>query len=331
MEQNKIWNTITRKIANEDIEGQEDSLKSWLEEDERNTGMYNRLKEIWDYKPNPLYDSSKVYKKYRSRIDNYQKVQKRKVVYYISRIAAVLIFAISIIYSLTGYLNSIKEIEITYNEIAVPKGSRTSVILPDSSKVWISNNSALKYPGQFVSGSRELFLSGEAYFEVKHDPESPFIVNIGNERIKVLGTKFAVTAYPGDNQISTDLLEGSILFDIKKGNEYKSVEVRSGFGLVYNKTVGNIVEHKIVDGFYNYWKNGIYDFKNESFESLSRKIERIYNVEIVFVDEYLKSKTYSGSFSVNDNIFTFMEAIKKTSVNSIEYTYRDDKIYVKLK
>ena len=331
MEQNNIWNTITRKIANENIKGKEDSLKSWLEEDERNTEVYNRLKKIWDYDPNPLYGSSKVYRKYKSRINNYQKAQKRRVVYYISRIAAVLILTISIIYSLTGYLNSIKEIEISYHEIAVPKGSRTSVILPDSSKVWISNNSTLKYPGQFVSGSRELFLSGDAYFEVEYDPESPFIVNIGNDRIKVLGTKFAVTAYPEDNQISTDLLEGSILFDIKKANEYKSVKVRPGFGLVYNKTAGNIIEHKILDGFYNYWKNGIYDFKNESFESLSRKIERIYNIEIVFIDEYLKSKTYSGSFSVNDNIFTFMEAIKKTSVNPIEYTYRDDKIYVKLK
>ncbi len=331
MEQNNIWNTITRKIANEDLKGEEDSLKSWLEEDERNTGTYNRLKEIWNYNPNPLYDSSKVYKKYKSRIDNYQRVHKRRVFYNIFRIAAVLIFAVSLIYSLNSYFAPTKDRKITYNEIFVPKGSRTSITLPDNSKVWISNNSSLKYPTQFVPGSRELFLSGEAYFEVEHNPENPFIVNIGKDRIKVLGTKFAVTAYPGDNQISTDLLEGSILFDIKKGNEYKSVEVRSGFGLVYNKTVGNIVEHKIVDGFYNYWKNGIYDFKNESFESLSRKIERIYNVEIVFVDEYLKSKTYSGSFSVNDNIFTFMEAIKKTSVNSIEYTYRDDKIYVKLK
>jgi hypothetical protein len=75
----------------------------------------------------------------------------------------------------------------------------------------------------------------------------------------------------------------------------------------------------------------MYAFKDESLESLSVKIKRIFNVEIVFEDDFLKNKTYTGTISINDNIFIFMEAIRRTSVEPIEYKFNKNIIYVKLK
>ena len=159
-------------------------------------------------------------------------------------------------------------------------------------------------------------------------------MNIGSNRIKVFGTKFSVSAYPEDSIISADLLTGKIQLDIKTGKgvgSYKSFFVKPAHSLVYNKPSGDITTSVIPDGVLNYWKDGLYKFQNESLESLAKKIYRYYNVEIVFKDDYIKTKCFSGSISMHDNIFTFMEAINRTSLEPIDYKYENNKIYIKLK
>ena len=87
-------------------------------------------------------------------------------------------------------------------------------------------------------------------------------------------------------------------------------------------------EATIPDGFYDYWQNGIYRFKDERFDSLAKKIARIYNVEIVFGDEELKSRIFTGTLSVDDNIYTLMEAFKIASGKPFEYSFDRGKIYI---
>lgn len=334
MKNNDIWSSISRKIANEGSEQDDRYVNEWLNSDPLNANVYKRLVEIWNYRPHQTHDSSRIYARYQNRRRGYKlKNNTTRVVFYTSRIAAIFLLIASLTILVDNYLNHRKESTNSMSQVvSVPRGSRTSIILSDSSKVWISNNTTLKYPSQFAADTREVYLSGGAYFEVSPNKKRPFIVNMGKNRIKVLGTKFSVLAYPDDNHISADLLKGKILFDIKSGKEntYKSVELKPGFGLVFDKTENKITEHKIEDKFYEYWQKGVYSFRNETFGDLSKKIFQIYNVKIVFLDEYLKSKTYSGSLSVNDNILTFMESIKRTSIDPIKYTYQDDMIFVKL-
>jgi ferric-dicitrate binding protein FerR (iron transport regulator) len=206
------------------------------------------------------------------------------------------------------------------------------MILPDGSKVWLSNNSKIKYPTEFKGKTRELALTGEAYFEVSHNKEKPFIVNIGKNRIKVLGTKFSVSSYPEDNLVRADLISGKIQFDIYAGKDaFKSFLVKPMQGLVFDKTSRKLSESKIPDGFYDYWHKGIYQFQNETLKRLAVKIDRIYNTEIIFEDARLQNKRFSGIISIDDNIFTFIEAIKSTSIDPIEYRYEKNKLYIKIK
>lgn len=334
MEDNHIWNRISRKISKESTQEDEVLFNGWVNSDKRHFRVYKMLTEIWNYHPVQTHDSSAIYKQYKQRLENYNHFNstKRGISYWY-RIAAVLVLVVGLSFFFGYYFNNKQKISLVYQEVSVPKGSRTAILLPDSSKVWISNNSIIKFPSQFSRDSRELFLSGEAYFEVTHDKEKPFIVNIGENRIKVLGTKFSVNAYPEDDQVIASLIEGEILFQVRndESDEYKSVELRAGHGIVYDKKEQKLSDHLIEHDFHSYWDRGVYTFKNESFESLSKKIFRIYNVKIIFLDEYLKSKTYSGSFSMDDNIFTFMEFIKSTSVEPIAYSYRDNEISVRLK
>ncbi|HSO89177.1 MAG TPA: FecR family protein, partial [Draconibacterium sp.] len=216
-------------------------------------------------------------------------------------------------------------------EIIVPRGNRMKVILPDSSIVWLNNETKFKYTSDFAS-NRVVELSGEAYFNVHHDSKHPFVVKIGNQQIKVLGTRFSVNAYPEDKLIETSLISGSVEFDTNKAiNGKSSFLLEPGYSLFYDKQNNSITEQKIQSSYYEYWENGMYAFKDESLESLSVKIKRIFNVEIVFEDDFLKNKTYTGTININDNIFIFMEAIRRTSVQPIEYKFNKNIIYVKLK
>jgi hypothetical protein len=107
--------------------------------------------------------------------------------------------------------------------------------------------------------------------------------------------------------------------------------LKPGYRLTYNKENSKITTQRIQSSYYQYWEKGVYAFKDESFESLAVKIKRIFNVEVVFENEFLKKKTYTGTININDNIFLFMEAIRRTSVEPIEYKFNKNIIYVKLK
>lgn len=335
MERNPIWNKITRQLNGESNRKEELDVEKWVKQDKLNRETLNRLIEIWEYNPVRLHNSPKIYQAFRNRLNFYNQRKKgNQFLSFALRYAAVLLLLISSALLINQFFPFLPGKPVTWHEIAVPKGNRTCIMLPDSSKVWISNNSKIRYPDRFANGKRELELTGEAYFEVNHDTGKPFEVIIESNRIKVLGTKFSVTAYPEESTIRADLLTGKIQLDMNTGNgndNYQSYIVKPLNSLVYDKISGTATTSKIQEGFFDYWKNGIYVFKNESLESLAKKIERIYNIQIVFGDDFIKTKSFSGNISIDDNIFTFMEAIKRTSLEPIEYRYEDKKIVINLK
>lgn len=224
--------------------------------------------------------------------------------------------------------------EIAMNEVFVPNGNRSSIILPDSTKVWISNGTKIIYPEKFIGKNRIVELEGEGFFNVTHDKDHPFILKIGENRIKVLGTKFAVVAYPGDKLIKAELVSGQILFDVKDSGQvdkYHSYILTPSQNLIFDKSSGKVTKSKMSDNFYDYWLNGVYQFRDESFEELAKKIERIYNVSVTFEDEELKKRLFSGSLSVNDNIFTLMKVFEHAAKEPFIYKYEGTRIYIKKK
>lgn len=335
MDKVKIWGKLSRYLAGESDSKLEEEINDWTKSKKRNQNVFNILVEVWSHNPIQTHDSSSIFRKFRNRVNHYERVSRpRRFIYYGLRISAIIIVLFSISVLVQKYIISAGEPQISYNEIFVPKGNRTSIVLPDSTRVWVSNGTNLRYPCQFSETTRELYLSGEAYFEVTHNEKKPFIVNIGENRIKVLGTKFSVLAYPDDNIVKADLISGKIQFDIhSKGtvDHFKSFIVKPGRSFAYNKSSNSTTESKIQNDFYDYWLKGVYNFKNESLESLAKKVDRIFNIQMVFENEYLKGKRYNGSLSVDDNIFKFIEAIKQTSVDPIEYKLEKNKLYIKLK
>jgi len=336
MSSEKIWENIANKLTGENTNTDEEIINHWIEGDKANGNIFDSIIQIWEHKSHQHYNTKNIYQKYINRKNQFEQTQgKNRFVFYVLRISAVLFFLVSTAFLGTFLFDKFFDNEVVTQKISVPKGNRSELILPDGSKVWLSNNSTLTYPNEFKGKLRELSLDGEAYFEVEHNQNKPFIVNIGKNRIKVVGTKFSVTAYSADNKVRADLISGNIQLDInigKNGNEkYKSFSLKPSHSLVWNKATGKLLETKIPDGFYDYWHKGMYKFANETLEDLAVKIDRIYNTQLIFEDDILKSKRFSGVMSIDDNIFTLIEAIKSTSLDPIEYKYENNKLYIKLK
>lgn len=326
MNQEKLIETISTGRSLKDSE----ELLNWVSESRENEKNYIRNKNLWAIlQKGTEMDAGLI-------DDGYQQVKQRLNKSNINffknnflKYAAVIAVAL-----IAGYfINTISfESEIATNEIVVPKGNRMSVMLPDGTKVWLSNGTKLVYPEKFKSKTREVQLEGEGFFEVTHDKKHPFVVNVGEHRIKVLGTKFAVVAYPEDNTVSAELVSGRIQFEVCNSEDSFSLhEVKPQHSLVLDKTSGQLYETKLPDGFYNYWQNGTYGFRDETFESLALKIERIYSVDIIFESESLRESLFTGTFNVDDNIYTLMEIFKKASGKPFEYYQEKGKIFVRYK
>lgn len=332
MEKEDIWAHITKKISGEGNEEDTSQVEKWLGEKPVNRQVFTRLVDLWNSEGHSVSDHQSLLESLVRRIRVHEnRSSKSFYTSAFSRAAAILVLVLASSFLVYKFLNPKPDVtSVMYQEIQVPRGNRMRLVLPDSTVIWLNNETRLKYASNYSSGNREVELSGEAFFDVHHDREHPFVVKVGKERIKVLGTKFSVNAYPEDQVIETSLIEGSVAFETsRKGSSDFLLE--PGNSMFYDKENNSISTQKIQSSYYQYWENGVYAFKDEKFESLAVKIKRIFNVEVVFEDKYLKNKTYTGTISINDNIFLFMEAIRRTSVEPIEYKFNKNIIYVKLK
>jgi ferric-dicitrate binding protein FerR (iron transport regulator) len=334
MDQEKIWTHISRKISGEATEEDGQQVNKWLAEKPSNRKVYHRLVELWRYNQASVADTSSLFESLWRRIIVYERkplpiLARIHPVFKVAAILAIILLSDFLVYR---YTHKSEPAALTWQEIVVPRGNRMKITLPDNSTVWLNNETRLRYASDFSNGNRTVELTGEAYFDVHHDADHPFTVKVGEQRIKVLGTKFSVNAYPEDQLIETSLISGSVEFDSNKEiNGHSKFLIEPGISLFYDKKNNTVSTEKIQSSYYQYWENGVYAFKEETFGSLAVKIKRIFNVEIIFKDEYLKKKTYTGTISINDNVFLFMEAIRRTSVEPIEYEYNKNIIHVKLK
>ncbi|MGI8637909.1 MAG: FecR family protein, partial [Segetibacter sp.] len=168
--------------------------------------------------------------------------------------------------------------EIVYNTVSTPHGGQYQVELPDGSKVWLNSTSTLYFPTDFAGKERRVELTGEAYFEIAPNKAMPFVVQVSNAEVRVLGTHFNVMAYKDEAALTTTLLKGSVKFI----NNHVTNILRPGQqsqllkdGQV--KVVSGVDLDKVVS-----WKNGIFDFNGVDIGSIGRQLSRWYDVEFVY-------------------------------------------------
>ena len=212
--------------------------------------------------------------------------------------------------------NSNKETS-AMNQIIIPYGKRSDIMLADGTHIWLNSGSQLSYPAKFKPDSREVYLSGEAFFDVKPNPNSPFFVITRDIRIKVLGTSFNVSSYTDDNTIQTVLLKGKV--SVGKNKLFaKAIDLIPGERMIYDKNEGILSKEKVDVEFYSSWVNGYLIFYNEQITEVYKKLERYYNHSIV-AEKGLEKITFSGKLDLKDNIKDVLDNISfASSVNILE-------------
>lgn len=206
--------------------------------------------------------------------------------------------------------------------VYVPVGSRTKLLLPDGTTVWLNSNTRLQYPVTFEKGKREIMLDGEAYLQVAKG-ETPFIVKTDKYDVQVLGTTFSVTAYAADSDFQTSLYEGRI----KVYNDETSPLYLSPGETAYSK--GNTLYLKnSADAEECRWTDGLICITDEEFPEIMKKFERVYNLRIEINDTLISRLRYNGKFRILDGV----EHALKVLQNDYPFVYRrsadGDKIYI---
>ena len=211
------------------------------------------------------------------------------------RVAAILI--IPLLLSFLGYFHFQSKPSaspVSFAEIQCPMGVRTKFQLPDGSTGYLNSGSRLKYPVQFI-GERKVELTGEAFFDVTHNPEMPFHVNTKNLDIKVLGTTFNVIANEDEQTEEIVLQTGKVDVSSKSGKQLTVMAPNQQLTLNIEKQT--ITKAEVEASQYSTWKEGKLVFRNENMQQVARRLSRWYNAEVIIDDRMLDTYTFHATFA----------------------------------
>ena len=203
------------------------------------------------------------------------------------------------------------QISSAMNQIIIPYGKRSDIVLADGTHIWLNSGSQLSYPVKFKADSREVYLSGEAFFKVKANPDKPFYVVTRDVKIKVFGTSFNVSSYDEDKTIETVLVEGRISAG-KNKMFAKMINIRPGERVTYDKKDESLSTDHVDARMFSSWINGYLIFENVPLKEIFKKLERLYNKKIV-VETNLDEITFSGKLDLKDEIDDVIDNISFTS------------------
>jgi hypothetical protein len=203
------------------------------------------------------------------------------------------------------------------SQLTIPFGKTSVVLLADGSKVYLNAGSRLVYPETFTNDKREVFLSGEAFFEVQKDSKHPFIVATTDINIEVKGTKFNLSAYASDTSYETVLTEGKVRIRQNRQGIFDDITDLEPNQIASFDRADRSIEVKKVDvENYVLWKDGMFKFESSDFSQVAIKLERFYNVRFIFADPALRDLKISGKLDLKRTegsvieILAIMAAVK---------------------
>ena len=180
--------------------------------------------------------------------------------------------------------------EEIFNTLVIPVGGLYELELSDGTRVWLNSVSQLRYPVQFTGKERKVYLSGEAYFDVKTDSLRPFVVESEGMDVRVYGTEFNVTAYQ-DEKLRTTLVQGKV--GIKVDGE-KELLLRPGQMAEYDAQTKHLEVQEVNTYLYTAWIEGTFAFKDETIEEIMGRLSRWYDLNVFYANEEVKKQLYDG-------------------------------------
>lgn len=329
--QDNTYNLIVKTVSGNATPEEISLLEEWANTSTDNRSIIDEFQKVWDHSENIIT---------HSEIQRDKLILKESYLSYMSgRISSLLRY--SVLYKLVAVLALPVALIIAWLlfrtpatnmpagqtcEIASPKGHVSKCILPDGSKVWINTGSKLIYNTTlFNSGTREVHLEGEAYFEVTGDKERPFRVITENVDVEVTGTSFNLSSYTGSDVFEAVLAEGSVSLELKSA--FRKLNLTPGQRMILDIKQSKIDIHPVDAEIYTSWRNGELLFKDATLNDLIAELERIYDIRFHLKPENLGNFRFRGMFSYNNNLIEALEKIKKTS--GIDYYIEKKEVWLK--
>ena len=224
------------------------------------------------------------------------------------------------------YDNNIDIKELVYHSLKVPYGKRFNIVFSDGSKAYLNSGSFIRYPVKFIEDKkREVFLEGEAFFDVAENKNELFIVNSNGINVEVYGTKFNVRNYSEDFNSDIVLVEGSV--GINNSEVSELTILKPGFKGSVDKESFRVTTSKVNTKIYTSWIDGEVIFRNETFSQILKKLERLYNVTIINNKNESLNEVFNAAINVeNENIEQVLEYFNK--IYNIEYQIFNNKIII---
>lgn len=211
-----------------------------------------------------------------------------------------------------------------FHTLETPKGGQYQIKLADGTLVWLNSDSKLAYPATFKSaGTRTVKLTGEAYFEVAHNPSQPFIVQTTGQTVEVLGTHFNMMAYENDDHQETTLLKGAV----KVGFSTKSKILHPGQQAQTKLNSSEIYILSHVDaGKITSWREGIFTFDNSDIDDVMKQLSRWYDAVVIYQGEK-PTVTFTGVIPRNNNLSKVLEVLELAG--GVKFKIEGNRIIVK--
>lgn len=339
MKEDRIWILLAKKESGEATSDELAELQILMKAGENTGFSENIINKIWDLPLTTLQNQAK-----ENKVAIWNKIEERLPTTHtpvvINSFKKLMIAATFLALLAGGTLyyfhlnknnkNNQLAINVNINQVSTQKGSRTKIVLPDGTKVWLNASSKLTYKNDFNSApEREVTLSGEGFFEVVHNDDRPFIIRAKGVVIRDVGTAFDIKAYPDEKTVEATLISGAIEItserdpeinvllkpnermiipvDIQDNKISKEIPDSSNAGTLYSIAKVQKDQYGLISQ--TSWVQNKLVFDDETFEDLAPKMERWYNIQIHFKDDQIPQIRFSGIIE-KESIYQALKAMQ---------------------
>jgi len=311
------------------------SVKSWLKQSPDNQAVYDKYKQLWNYTAsdviNTTVDVDKGWEELNRRINvaehitvdllGHKPILGKRFIYALTRVAAVLLIAFGLFYIFNS-INSQKPENINY---VADKIHQQPVQLEDGSIVYLNKGAKITYPKTFTAESRKISFEGEAFFEIAHNPDKPFIISSGELEVEVLGTSFNLCTCPEGEEMILYLESGKVRFSVvntENGAINEQLILLPGQKGIFNKTNGTVCRSEFENQNYLAWKTGVLVFEKTPLNEVLSTIGQTYNMEIVS-DKSYEGLSLTARFD-NEAPESIFESLR--TIYGIDYSINDQTV-----
>lgn len=315
---------MDRKLLHKYIAGDANQLEKetvvhWMEADKKNMEEFLSARKLYDF---TIWQNNQVSEVYTS----FNKL--RKVCKELAKIAAIFIAAIILVTILYPTNETSVPEKSAQQTLYVPAGQRAELTLSDGTKVWLNAKTTFTFPDRFDSNQRNVKLEGEAYFDVIHNENAPFVIQTEKYNVKVLGTEFNVRAYNEETigPFETALINGSVEIESMDHSTKKLLQPKEK---AYADN-GCLQVEPIIEYDQYLWKEGLICFDDNNLAEIFKKLDFYYNIPIKVNNEKILEKRYTGKFRSSDGIEHILKTLQlKTKFRYEKKEYPDNMIIIK--